>query len=108
MSCASGPEWSGKSTLVKLLTRLYDPTEGQILWDNIDICELDLRDLRQRIGTVFQDFSRYDLTVAQNIGIGDTEQIEHPPAIKEAAMKQGFMSALPDYLKHIKAFLVDG
>ncbi len=99
-----GLNGAGKSTLVKLLTRLYDPTEGQILWDDIDICELDLRDLRQRIGTVFQDFSRYDLTVAQNIGIGDTEQIEHPPAIKEAATKAGIherITRLPEAYQSI-------
>ncbi|MEH1959903.1 MAG: ABC transporter ATP-binding protein [Nostoc sp.] len=71
-----GLNGAGKTTLVKLLTRLYDPSDGQILWDGIDIREFDPAEFRQRIGTIFQDFMRYDLTVCENIGLGNLAKID--------------------------------
>ncbi|GHO91124.1 multidrug ABC transporter permease [Reticulibacter mediterranei] len=93
-----GLNGSGKTTLVKLLTRLYDPTEGQILWDGIDIREFDPSELRRHMSAIFQDFSRYDLSVQENIGLGDRERIEDLNAIQKAAMKAGIherVEALP-------------
>ena len=57
-----GENGQGKTTIVKLLTRLYDPTAGQILLDGIDLREYDLDDLRREIGVIFQDFTRYEMT----------------------------------------------
>jgi hypothetical protein len=68
-----GENGAGKSTLVKLLYRFYDPDRGQILWDGVDIRAIDPAALRGRIGAVFQDFTRYDLTVAENIALGSLE-----------------------------------
>lgn len=84
-----GLNGAGKTTLVKLLTRLYDPTEGQILWDGIDICKFDPGELRQRLGAIFQDFAHYDLSVHDNIGLGNVCQIEDRLRIEEAARKAG-------------------
>lgn len=84
-----GLNGAGKTTLVKLLTRLYDPMEGQILWDGIDIREFDPSELRCRIGVIFQDFIRYDLTVHENIGLGNVKQMEHSDTIRQAAAKAG-------------------
>ena len=64
-----GPNGAGKTTLIKLLSRLYDPTEGIIFIDGIDIRELGLLDLRQKIGVIFQDFVRYHLAASENIGL---------------------------------------
>ena len=66
-----GRNGAGKSTLVKLLCRLYEPTRGAVLWDGIDLREVAVADLRARMGAVFQDFMCYDLTAAENIGVGD-------------------------------------
>jgi ATP-binding cassette, subfamily B, bacterial len=66
-----GPNGGGKSTLVKLLCRFYDPTRGAVLWDGVDLRELPVAELRRRIGSVFQDFMAYELSAAENIGIGD-------------------------------------
>ncbi|MFY1596802.1 ABC transporter ATP-binding protein [Micromonospora sp. WMMD737] len=66
-----GVNGSGKTTLVKLLCRLHDPVRGQILWDGVDIREMDVDDLRARVGVLFQDFMRYDLTAEHNIALGD-------------------------------------
>ena len=66
----------GKSTLVKLLLRLYDPLEGQVLVDGIDLRRFALDDLRSHLGVLFQDFVRYNLTVRENISPADTQNPE--------------------------------
>ena len=94
-----GPNGAGKTTLIKLLSRLYDPTEGTILIDGIDIRELDPRDLRQRIGVIFQDFVRYHLAASENIGFGQIEALDQLEQIIESARKSGAHSIienLPD------------
>lgn len=65
-----GENGSGKTTIVKLLARLYDPTEGRILLDGRDLRDYDPGVLRTRIGVIFQDFVRFDLTAAENIAVG--------------------------------------
>jgi ATP-binding cassette, subfamily B, bacterial len=82
-----GLNGAGKTTLVKLLTRLYDPSEGEILWDGIDIRSFDPAEFRQRIGTIFQDFMRYDLTVRENIGLGNLAKIDDLNSIEQAAQQ---------------------
>ena len=66
-----GHNGSGKSTLVKLLMRLYDPTEGEILLNGVDIRRYCLRDYRALIGTAFQDFQIFSLSVADNVVMGN-------------------------------------
>ncbi len=87
-----GENGAGKSTLVKLLLRLYDPTEGRITYGGVDIRDLDPRDLRSRIGAVFQDFVRYQFTAAENIGLGSPAHVEDRPRIAEAARRAGAAS----------------
>ncbi len=82
-----GENGQGKTTIVKLLTRLYDPTAGQILLDGIDLREYDLEDLWKEIGVIFQDFMRYDLTAAENIAIGKIEERENAFRVRSAAQK---------------------
>lgn len=82
-----GLNGAGKTTLVKLLTRLYDPTEGQILWDGIDLRAFDPDALRQHMGAIFQDFTRYELSARENIGLGKVDQIDEMETIQRAARK---------------------
>ncbi len=84
-----GENGAGKSTLVKLLMRLYDPTEGAILYGGVDLRDMDPRELRERIGGVFQDFVRYQFTAAENIGVGSPARIEDRPRVVEAARRGG-------------------
>ncbi len=70
-----GENGEGKTTLVKLMTRLYDPTEGQILLDGVDLREYDLDDLYREIGVIFQDFMRYEMTARENIAVGRIDQV---------------------------------
>jgi ATP-binding cassette subfamily B protein len=94
-----GPNGAGKTTLIKLLTRLYDPTEGKILLDGTDLREYDLGELRQRIGVIFQDFVRYHVSAAENIGFGQIEMLADRPRIETAATKSGahaLIASLPE------------
>jgi ATP-binding cassette subfamily B protein len=82
-----GENGQGKTTIVKLLTRLYDVTSGQILLDGVDIREYDIEDLWKEVGVIFQDFMRYDMTASENIAIGRIEELNNPFRIRAAAMK---------------------
>ena len=82
-----GENGQGKTTLVKLITRLYDPTEGEILLDGVDLREYDLADLYREIGVIFQDFMRYEMTARENIAVGKIEEIADLPALTTAAQK---------------------
>jgi len=82
-----GENGQGKTTIVKLLTRLYDPSGGQILLDGIDLREYDQEDLWSEIGVIFQDFMRYDLTATENIAMGRIEERNNQFRIRSAAQK---------------------
>jgi ATP-binding cassette subfamily B protein len=81
-----GENGAGKTTIAKLVARLYDPTEGRILLDGVDLREYDLQSVRRAIGVIFQDFVRYDMRLDENIGVG---QIEETRAYLDAVAGQG-------------------
>ncbi|MEU6413798.1 ABC transporter ATP-binding protein [Microbispora sp. NPDC046933] len=82
-----GLNGAGKSTVVKLLCRLYDPERGSVRWDGADLRELRVDELRRRIGAVFQDYMAYDLTAAENVAVGDLGALGRPERIHEAARR---------------------
>jgi ATP-binding cassette, subfamily B, bacterial len=93
-----GENGQGKTTIVKLLTRLYDPTGGQILLDGVDLREYDLEDLWKEVGVIFQDFTRYEMTVSENIATGQIEERNNQFRIRGAARKslaETFIRNLP-------------
>lgn len=89
-----GENGAGKTTLVKLLTRLYDPVEGQILVDGRDLRDYDIEDVRRDVAVVFQDFFRYDLSAADNVGFGEVRAVEDRDRIQLAARKAGAHDAI--------------
>lgn len=94
-----GRNGAGKSTLVKLLCRLYEPTRGAVLWDGVDVRQVPVEELRNRIGAVFQDFMTYDMTAGENIGLGDLAALGDSTRITAAARRAGVddaVTALPD------------
>jgi ATP-binding cassette, subfamily B, bacterial len=93
-----GENGEGKTTIVKLITRLYDPTEGQILLDGVDLRDYELDDLYREIGVIFQDFMRYEMTARENIATGRIEALEDTAEIEMAAHKSladGVIAKLP-------------
>ncbi len=80
-----GENGAGKTTIVKLLTRLYDPTEGRILLDGRELSAYDLDALRGRIGVIFQDFVRFNFTASENVAVGRIEARDEAPRIAAAA-----------------------
>jgi len=82
-----GENGSGKSTIVKLLTRLYDPEKGGIFLDDQDIKNFNTRDFRKKISVVFQDHIKYQLTAKENIYLGDIDKKEDFQKIRQAAAR---------------------
>ncbi len=94
-----GRNGAGKTTLVKLLTRLYEPDEGEILIGGRNIREYDLKELREQVGVIFQDYVNYYMSAQENIGIGRVDQIEERELVVSAASKSGantVIEKLPD------------
>ncbi|MGI9056983.1 MAG: ABC transporter ATP-binding protein [Ktedonobacteraceae bacterium] len=84
-----GRNGAGKTTIVKLLTRLYDPDEGEILIDGRNIKEYDLQELRGHVGVIFQDYVTYFLSARENIGVGRVNEIDNQELVSSAAKKSG-------------------
>jgi ATP-binding cassette subfamily B protein len=82
-----GENGQGKTTLVKLLARLYDPTGGAIYLDGKDLREYSVEELHKEIGVIFQDFVRYDMPARMNIGVGRIENVDNDEALWTAAEK---------------------
>jgi len=80
-----GENGAGKTTITKLIARLYDPTEGQILLDGTDLREFDLEDWRGEVGVIFQDYMRYHMLLWENIGLGRVELLGDRQRIEKAA-----------------------
>ena len=97
-----GENGEGKTTIVKLMTRLYDPLEGQVLLDGVDLKEYDLDDLYREIGVIFQDFMRYEMTARENIAVGQIEQIGNMALLQDSAAK-----SMADHVVNKLAFKYD-
>jgi ATP-binding cassette subfamily B protein len=94
-----GENGQGKTTVVKLLTRLYDPTSGRILLDGVDLREYDIEELYREIGVIFQDFMRYEMSVADNIATGSIEHRHDEDRLRRAARQSqasNIVARLPD------------
>jgi ATP-binding cassette subfamily B protein len=94
-----GENGAGKSTIVKLLSRLYEPTAGRILVDGIDIAEFELSAYRDHLTVLFQDFIQYEASVRQNVAFGRIEKLEDEDGVREALHQAEMTStvrALPE------------
>jgi ATP-binding cassette subfamily B protein len=100
-----GENGAGKTTITKLIARLYEPTEGRITLDGKDLREYELTSLRNAIGVIFQDFVRYDMRFDENIGVGEIESVRRaldngddvPDSIDMAAQNSLAASLLPRF-----------
>ena len=82
-----GENGQGKTTFVKLLARLYDPSSGTILLDGVDLRDYSVEELGNEIGIIFQDFMRYEMSARENIGVGRILEIANEPRLEGAARK---------------------
>jgi len=106
-----GENGEGKTTIVKLLTRLYDPARGRITLDGVDLREYDLADLQREIGVIFQDFVRYEMTAAENIAMGQVDALDDRPRLEAAARKslaEGVIRRLPGGYEQLLGRRFDG
>lgn len=93
-----GENGVGKSTLIKLISRFYDPQKGSIFVGDNELSEIDLSDWRSRLGILFQKFENYPFSGRETIGYGDVARVRELPGIKEAARKTGideYIESLP-------------
>ncbi len=93
-----GENGCGKTTLIKLLTRLYIPSSGRILLDGVDLNDWDIDVLRKRIGVIFQNFVQYQFTVGENVGVGDVERLDDDrewEVATEKGMAKTFIDNMP-------------
>ena len=84
-----GKNGAGKSTFVKLLLRFYDPEEGEILYNGINVKEYDMESLRKRVGTVFQDYKVFALSVNENVLCRECENEQDRAHVEHALKKSG-------------------
>ena len=106
-----GENGSGKTTLAKLLAGLYEPAEGAIRWDGVDIAKFQRTSLRDSIALIFQDFIRYQLTARENIGFGRVGNVNDPDEVARAAQQAGaheFLERLPDGYETILSRMFKG
>lgn len=89
-----GANGAGKTTLVKLLARLHDPTNGRILVDGIPLTELHAEAWQRRVAVVFQDFTRFPISAAENVGFGSVEHSADMDGIIEAGHRAGIGDAI--------------
>jgi ATP-binding cassette subfamily B protein len=91
-----GRSGCGKTTLIKLIAGLLEPTEGTILFDNVDLKTLNYRDVRRHIGMVLQENHMFNETIARNIAFGDPEpDLDRVLAAAQAAAAHEFIMRLP-------------
>ncbi len=94
-----GANGAGKTTLVKLLTRFYEPTAGRVLVDGIDVRDLDVDSWRSRLAVIFQDFVRYELPAADNVGLGAPALLDDRDALRGAAARAGTLDRIEELPK---------
>src|SRR5205085_10997556 len=79
-----GENGAGKSTMVKLLCKLYEPTSGRILVDGVDLARMPAPEWRSRLAGAFQDFFRFELRARHSIGVGDEPRLDDVAAVDTA------------------------
>jgi ATP-binding cassette, subfamily B, bacterial len=96
-----GENGAGKTTMIKLILRFYEPTEGRILLDGVDIKRYPKAEYQAYFGVIFQDFVRYELNLRENIAVGRIESLSNDDMIEKAAdlsLANEVISAVPEGL----------
>lgn len=89
-----GANGAGKTTLVKLLARLYEPDSGRITVDGCELTDLDVASWRARLAVIFQDFTRYDLSAADNVGFDAMSRLHGSESLSRVAERAGVAATI--------------
>ena len=89
-----GENGAGKTSFVKLLARLYDPTAGQITVDGVDLRELDPAQWQRRVAAVFQDYVAYKMSAHDNVALGAVDHLDDRAGVEDAARRAGAAAAI--------------
>ncbi len=106
-----GENGAGKTTIVKLLTRLYEPTAGRILLNGLEASRFSPRSVQQQMSIIFQDYGRYQLTARENIAVSDLAHLKDDPALERAGERAGaneFVGTLPQGLDTMLGRMYEG
>ena len=91
-----GENGSGKSTLIKILSALYNDYEGDVYFGKQNLRDIDPEDVRKKIGILFQDFVKYELSARENVALGQLDKINDDVAISQALVKTGMDEKIAD------------
>ena len=91
-----GENGAGKTTVVKLLTRLFEPTAGRILLNGVDASRFSPRSVQREMSIIFQDYGQYQMTARENIGLSRTDKLDETAAIERASEKSGAVDVVND------------
>ncbi len=100
-----GLNGSGKSTIIKLLFRFYDPDEGRILINGTDAREYDIYELRKLFGVLFQEYVKYDLTLREVIALSNYSEVDNDEKLADACRKSGFDAVIKDWEDGFDSYL---
>lgn len=100
-----GENGAGKTTVVKLLTRLFEPTSGRILLNGVDARRFSPRSVQREMSIIFQDYGQYQMTARENIGLSRTDRLEETAAIERASEKSGAVEVVNDLPERYETML---
>jgi ATP-binding cassette, subfamily B, bacterial len=100
-----GENGAGKTTVVKLLTRLFEPTAGRILLNGVEASRFSPRSVQREMSIIFQDYGQYQMTARENIGLSRTDRLEETPAIERASEKSGAVDVVNDLPERYETML---
>ena len=100
-----GKNGAGKSTIIKLILRYYDPTTGKILINGTDIKEYDIEILRKQFTVMFQDYANYAFTIKENITIADMDNKDNDEKVMDSCIKSGAENLISKFDKGIDTYL---
>lgn len=103
-----GLNGSGKTTLIKILSTLYDDYQGDIFFGKTNLRDIDAKDARKEIGILFQDFVRYELSVKENVALGQIEKLNDNSTILQALSKTGMRNKINDLDEQLGFWFDDG
>ncbi len=103
-----GDNGAGKTTFIKLLLALYQPTSGRILVDDVDLAEIAPHEWRSRLAGAFQDFAKLEFTLSESVGVGDLDRVGDETAIRDAMQRAGSAEELPALDQQLGTAWADG